>query len=330
MKTSMINGQDRRMNAVQFLRYGGPEELKVVTLPIPRPKADEVLVKMVATSVNPLDTKIRDGGGGFRFWAGLLKPRIKTLGFDIAGTIEAVGPKVFEFKIGDRVFGMRPTLQGGANAEYVCMKVFHIAHAPLNIDLVNLGAVPLAALTALQGLRDLGGIKSGSEVLINGASGGVGTFAVQIAKILGGQVTAVCSAKNHELVKSLGADLLIDYRVDDFTKGKARFSIIFDVASTSSFFTCQPVLKEGGIYFNTVFPQKGLLGYLSSKIIGSKRAKVLFVKSRRNDLEFLANLLREGKLKPIIDRYFSLASLSQAHSYCEQGLGFGKVIVKIP
>jgi NADPH:quinone reductase-like Zn-dependent oxidoreductase len=314
------------MKAIVFDRYGPPEVLEYIEIPQPKIKPNHLLVKMHATSVNPLDFRIRRGE--LKIFTGIRKPKIKILGFDISGEVVQTGKNVKTFKKGDQVFAFMG-LEGGAFAEYVVVSEQSTAIKPVNMSFEEAAAVPLAGLAALQALRDRGKISSGRNVLINGASGGVGTFAVQIAKAFGAVVTGVCSSKNIELVKSIGADEVIDYTKDDFTKHYQTYDIVFDVAAQKSFSDCKRALVPKGIYITTV-PNLGFIFQVFwTHLWSGKKATFIMVRPSGKDLDFIRELIEAGQVKSIIDRIFSLSEVAAAHAYCEAGHSRGKNIIRI-
>ena len=326
------------MKAVVHCDYG-ITNLKLQEIEKPTPADDQVLVRVRAASLNPLDGHFVRGmwlarlmGGGLR------KPKDTRLGVDYAGTVEAVGKNVTQFKPGDEVFGGRT----GSLAQYVCARADRaIALKPANMTFEQAGSVAVAAITALQGLRDKGHIQAGQKVLINGASGGVGTFAVQIAKSLGADVTGVCSTRNVDLVKSIGADRVIDYTKEDFTKGDQHYDVIFDNVQNHSFSERQHVLVENGICVLAGIGGAGWHPETAGRIAGSfiaplrskfsKQKFVFFIAQfNHNDLAYLADLMQSGKVTPVIDRtYKSLGEVRDALQYLEQGHARGKVVISV-
>jgi len=326
------------MKAVVYCDYGVPN-LKFQEIEKPTPADDQLLVKVRAASVNPLDWHFIEGtpyvmramGVGFR------KPKDTRLGVDFAGTVEAVGKNVTLFKPGDEVFGGRT----GAFAEYVCVREARaVALKPANITFEQAASVPIAAITALQGVRDKGKVQAGQKVLINGASGGVGTFAVQIAKSYGAEVTGVCSTRNLDMVRSLGADHVIDYTKEDFTKSDQRYDVILDNVANHSLSECRRVLNPNGIYVliggggvnesRWLGPglTHALKAMLLSKFVNQKMGMML-AELNQKDLTFLADLMQSGKVTPVIDRTYKLSDLPDAIRYLEQGHARGKVVVSV-
>jgi NADPH:quinone reductase-like Zn-dependent oxidoreductase len=327
------------MKAIVCTKFGPPEVLELKEVEKPTPKDNEVLVKVYATSVTTGDVNARGfvfipPGLGLlaRLMLGLRKPKKPILGADLAGEIEAIGKDVRLFKEGDQVFGVDGN-DAGAYAEYKCMsEEGALAIKPVNMTYEEAVAVPFGALTALFFLRDKGNIQSGQKVLINGASGSVGTAAVQLAKYFGAEVTGVCSTTNLELVKSLGADKVIDYTQEDFTQSGETYDIIFDtVLGKTSFSSCRNSLKQKGLYLAVAGGLKELIQMLWTSIIGSK--KVIFgggsACERKESLIFLKELIEKGKLKPVIDRSYPLEQIVEAHSYVDKGHKKGNVVITV-
>jgi NADPH:quinone reductase-like Zn-dependent oxidoreductase len=323
------------MKAAILERFGSPDVLELREVEKPTPADDEVLVRVRAASVNPADWYGITG----RPWVarptmGFFKPKETRVGVDFAGTVEAVGKDVTQLRPGDDVFGGRT----GAFAEYVCVREERaVVPKPANVTFEEAAAVPVAGLTALQGLRDKGQIQPGHKVLINGASGGVGTFAVQIAKALGAEVTAVCSTRNVDLVRSLGADHVIDYTREDFTRSDRRYDLMLDVAGSRSWSECRRVLDPDATLIIVGAP-KGtrLLGPLSHIIkvrlgaLRSSRKVVFFVaKFNKADMEALQELLADGKVTPVIDRRYELNEIADALRYLGEGHAQAKVVVSV-
>lgn len=326
------------MKAVVQCEYGSPDVLQVRDIEKPAPDDTQILVRVRAASVNPLDGHQLRGGWALRPMTGLRKPRETRIGVDYAGVVEAVGKNVTQYKVGDEVFGGR----GGSLAQYICAKADRaVAVKPTGVTFEEAGAIGVAGLTALQGLRDHGHVQPGSKVLINGASGGVGTFAVQIAKALGAEVTGVCSTRNMELVKSLGADHVIDYTKEDFTKGEQRYDVLLDNIDNHTFSERRHVLTPKGICVNVGLGGAGwredtfvhLLRALTTPLMSkftSEKFKFFVAQLNHGDLAYLADLMQTGKMKPVIDRtYKSLSEVPQALEYLEQGHARGKVVVSV-
>ncbi len=323
------------MKALTQARYGPPDVLELREVDKPVPADDEALVRIHAASVNPADWYSTSGIPYVaRPAVGLRGPRQQALGIDFAGTVETVGKAVTEFRSGDEVFGGR----NGAFAEYVAVRQDRaVVSKPAHVTFEEAAAVPVAALTALQGLRDKGRLQPGQQVLVNGASGGVGTFAVQIAKALGAEVTAVCSTRNVDTARSLGADHVVDYTHEDFTQSDRRYDLMLDIAGSRSWSECKRVLKPRAILV-LVGAQKGgrLLGPLGhiAKVrlaaIRSGRKVVFFVaKITKADLLVLRDLLESGKVKPVIDKRFELNDIADAFRYLGEGHAQGKIVVVV-
>ena len=311
------------MKAVFINQYGSAELLQYADVEKPQIKSDQMLVKVHASSVNPIDWKIRSGI--IQLLTGYNFPLI--LGFDVAGVVEEVGNSVTGFQAGDSIYAFLDSLPGGAYAEYAAVSERAACLLPNTMSYEQAAAVPLAALTALQALRDSGEIQPGQQVLINGASGGVGSFAVQIAKALETEVTAVCSTKNVELVETLGADYVIDYTQKDFTQDTKQYDIIFDAVAKESFSRCQNILKPNGIYVTTLPALDTFVQGLLTFLVPGKTAKFMLANSSGKDLAFLKNLIEANKLRSIIAKTYPLSELAAAHEESEQGRVVGKLVI---
>lgn len=311
------------MRAVYFNEYGSPEVLQLGEMEIPSPKADEMLVKIAAAAVNPKDCMVRKGK--FRFITGNHFPQL--LGYDLAGEVVQVPDGVGGFKIGDRIYAMINDWKAGAYAEYAAVKLNEAARQPDNLSSVEAAAVPLAAQTALQALRDHGRLAPGMRVCINGATGGVGTFAVQIAKILGTEVTAVCSHRALDLPATLGADEIVDYTRDDILELGKRFDVFFDVFGNRSFAEAAPCLNEHGVYITTVPNQENLRLHGTVDPATGRQARLVAVYSRTQDLQQLAQWCEVGQLRAVIDRTYPLTQAAEAHTYIETKRAKGKVVL---
>jgi len=324
------------MKAITHCEYGSSDVLKLEDVEKPVPNDNQLLVKVHAASVNPLDLTIR-GPLLIRPLLGLRKPKDTRLGVDYAGSVEAVGKNVTNFKPGDEVFGGK----NGAIAEYVCVLADRAVVAkPGNMTFEQAAAVPVAAITALQGLRDKGKIQAGQKVLINGASGGVGTFAVQIAKSFGTEVTGVCSTRNVDLVRSIGADHVIDYTKEDFTRTDQRYDLIFDLVGNHSFSERRHILNPNGICVMAGLGGAGwhegfatrllgeLNGYLRSRLVNQKFIAYI-AQFNKADMSILADLMQTGKITPVIDRTFRFNETTDALRYLETGHARGKVVINL-
>ncbi|RSK29887.1 NAD(P)-dependent alcohol dehydrogenase [Hymenobacter metallilatus] len=314
------------MNAIYFTEYGPADVLRYGEQPTPSPKSDQILVRVRASSINPIDWKVRSGD--LKMLTGPRFPRIP--GRDVAGEVAAVGSHVTRFTIGDRVYGLPNDGTGGANAEYALLAESVAAFIPATLSFEEAGGVPLAALTALQGLHDYGQLLSGDRVLVNGASGGVGTFAVQIAKALGaGEVTAVCGPNNLELVRSLGADRVINHEEHDFTKDRSLYDLIFDAVGKSSFTASQLALRRNGRYVTTVPEPAAVITDKLAAALSTKSAHLFLAKERGTDLALISAWLQAGTIRVVIDKTFPLAETAQAHRYSETGSAAGKIVLTV-
>ena len=325
------------MKAIVYCDYG-LANLKLEDVERPIPNDDQILVKVRAASVNPYDWHFVEGTPKIMrmMGVGLRKPKDTRLGVDFAGTVEAVGKNVTQFKPGDDVFGGK----GGAFAEYVCRRAEGaVALKPANITFEQAASVNIAGITALQGLRDKGKVQPGQKVLINGASGGVGTFAVQIAKSFGADVTGVCSTRNVDLVRSLGADRVIDYTKEDFTKSADRYDVILDNVANHSLSECRRVLNPKGKYVMVGgggANEQGFIGVLARPLKAmvlspfiSQQMGMMMADANQKDLTVLGDLIQSGKVKPVIDRTYKLSEVPAAIAYLEEGHARGKVIITV-
>lgn len=312
------------MKATIIRQYGSAEVLQYEDVEKPQIKPDQLLVKIYASSVNAIDWKIRRGM--MKVLTGSKFPKI--LGFDLAGEVVEIGSNVTRFQVGDAVYGSA-SFPGGGYAEYAAVPENLVALKPTNLSYEEAATVPLVAMTALQALRNQGNIQPGQAVLINGASGGVGIFAVQIAKALGAEVTGVCSTRNLELVKSLGADRVIDYKQQDFTQDTAKYDIIFDAVGKRSLSATKQVLKPNGIYVTTLPSPQVLLQAALTAFLPGQKAKLVFEKANAEDLNYLKELIEAGKIRTIIDRTYPLQELAAAHAYSESERAVGKIAIAI-
>jgi NADPH:quinone reductase-like Zn-dependent oxidoreductase len=322
------------MKAIVFHRYGSPDVLALEERELPTPKDDQVLVRVHAASVNPVDWHRMRGQPYFmRASEGLTKPKNTGLGADLAGRVESVGSSVTHVQPGDEVFGMSVRTL----AEYVAVSHEGVVPKPANLTFEQAAAVPVAALTALQGLRDKGGIQPGQKVLVNGAAGGVGTFAVQIAKSFGAEVTGVCSTRNVELVQSIGAAHVFDYTREDFTRSGTRYDLILDAVGNQSLLALRRVLQPDGTLAiagaakgrSGGRPVLRLLGAVLRRRFVSQTVVPYMTKRSRDDLVFLRELIEAGKVTPVIDRRYPLSEVPEAIRYLEQGHAQGKVVITV-
>ncbi len=322
------------MKAIVYTQYGSPDVLQLKEIEKPTPKDNEVLVKICAASVNAYDWHyMRADPFLVRLMGGLFRPRKPRLGADISGRVEAAGSNVTQFRPGDEVYGDLAASGNGAFAEYAAVPEQALVLKPTNLSFEQAAAVPMAAVTALQGLRDAGKIQPGQKVLINGASGGVGTFAVQIAKYFGAEVTAVCSTRNIDLVRSLGADHVIDYKRDDFTQNGQRYDLIFAVNGYHSLSAYKRVLAPKGRYVraggsNAQIFEALLLGPGMS-IVGGKKMGTVTATPNSKDLMVLKELLEAGKVVPVVDRCYPLSETAEAIRYLEEAHARGKVVITV-
>ncbi len=322
------------MKAIVSTKYGSPDVLNLEEVEKPAPKDNEVLVKVHAASVNAGDWHLlRADPFLTRLAFGLLRPKYRILGADIAGRVEVVGENVTQFQPGDEVFGDLSGCGFGGFAEYVCATEDALGLKPANTSFEAAAAVPSAAATALQGLRDKGQIQSGQKVLINGASGGVGTFAVQIAKSFGAEVTGVCSTRKLDMVRSIGADHVLDYTQEDFTKNGQRYDLIFAANGNHPISAYKRALSPKGTYVmsggsGTQMFQAMLLGPMIS-MTGNKKMDNLLKKSNKKDLVVLKEFLEAGKITPVIDRTYPLSEVPEAIRYLEEGHARGKVMITL-
>ena len=323
----------RRMKAILFPNYGSPDILQSPEVEKPAPNEDQVLIKIIAASANPLDWH-RMRGEPFiaRIGEGWRRPQNPKLGADLAGIVEAVGRNVTEFKPGDEVFG---AIGSGSFAEYACARESSLALKPGNLSFEAAAAVPVAAYTALQGLRDTGKIHAGQKVLVNGAAGGVGTFAVQIARSYGTEVTGVCSTRNLEMVRSIGADCVIDYTREDFTRNGQQYDLIYDAMGNRSALAYRRALKPNGICVIAGFTsmprlfEQMIMGLFVSKAGNRKVGRMEISKADKGDLLMIKELLETGKVIPVIDQCYPLSETAEAIRYLEKGHARGKVIITV-
>ncbi len=324
-----------QMKAIQYTSYGSPEVLKLVEIEKPVPKENEILVKIIATTVTTTECTFRKGEPYFsRLFTGISKPKNTILGEELAGIVESIGKNVTLFKVGDEIFGTAgPNF--GANVEYFCMSENGvIIKKPENLTFEESASSIDGFLTAMPFLRDTGKIQKGQKVLINGASGSIGSSAVQIAKYFGAEVTGVCSSSNLELVKSLGADFVIDYTKEDFTKFDKKYDLIFDTVGKISFSSSKSSLTKNGIFLEAGIGLSVMLHVLTTSIFGNKKAKFAATglrpeKERIKDLHILKELLEKGIIKPVIDRTFPFEQIVEAHKYVDKGHKKGNVAISM-
>lgn len=313
------------MKAVVIRKFGSPKVMEIADVLDPQIKDEEVLVEIYASSVNPVDWKIRKGM--LKMFTGSNFPFI--LGGDIAGRVAQVGRKVQFFRMGDEVYGKLNAFKGGGYAEYVAAPQNCIALKPQSLSFEQAATVPLAALTALQALRNKGKVNERSRVIINGCSGGVGSFALQIARIYGAEVTGICSTKNLELARELGAHKVIDYTSNDILQNSSQYDIFFDAVGSHSFSEVKKLLSPKGIYITTLPGVMTMFFAPLFNLFSTRKNKTILVKDSRKDLEMLADLIDEGKVRTLIDREFTLDKVHQAHEYSESGRVVGKILLKI-
>lgn len=311
------------MRAIAHHQFGNATVLRPGTLPVPHCTPDSVQIRVFAAALNPIDIEVRNGH--FRLFSGRRFPRIPAC--DFAGEIVATGSRVRDFQVGQRVFGMRPTLRGGALGEYLCMKTTGIGLIPESLSWEEAAGLPLAALTALQSLRDLVGVQAGARVLINGASGGVGVFAIQIARAMGATVVGVCSHRNLGLVTKLGADEVIDYTQTDLRQTDRQFDVIFDVYGNQSFPRIRHLLVPGGRHVTTI-PSPRNFRYALMSRFQREHARVVMVRSLTADLDQLSAWIRTGDLRPVIDRVYEITAATEAFEYLETRRARGKVVLR--
>ncbi len=323
------------MKAIMYRKYGPPDVLMYEETDKPVPAANQVVIRVRAASVNPYDWHFIRGKPEFiRLFTGLLRPRTPRVGADVSGYVDAVGEGISQFKPGDAVFGTC----SGAFAEYACALASTIALKPDGVSFEHAAALPIAAVTALQGLRDKAHVQAGQTVLINGAAGGVGTFAVQIARWFGAEVTGVCSTRNVDLVRSIGAAQVVDYRSEDFASGGTRYDVIFDLVGNRKLTAFRRVLKPRGLYIGCggggpdrssmellgrIFGQMAISPFVSQKMVG------LLARINRYDLTLLGELTAAQRIIPVIDRVYSLSEVPEGLRYLEQGHARGKVIITV-
>ncbi len=325
------------MKAILHTKFGPPDELQLKEIEKPVPKDNEVLIKIHATTVTSTDCNARNFTFVTKifqlparlFFFGIFRPRINILGFDLAGEIVAIGKDVKRFKGGDQVFGT-PGIAFGAHAEYTCMPEDGVLTIkPANLSFEEAASVFLGAHTALFFLKEKGNIQAGQKILIYGASGSIGTYAVQLAKYFGAEVTGVCSTTNLEMVKSLGADKVIDYTKDDFIRSGETYDLIFDTVGKASFAHCKISLKQKGVFLTASMDLPEIVQIIWTSMTGGKRVKGGVAVERVEDLDFFKELIEAGKLKPVIDRCYPMEQTAEAFRYVEKGHKKGNVVISV-
>lgn len=315
----------KTMLAAQFNRYGPPEVLQLSQVPVPTPGPSEVLVKVRAAAVNPADCKLRNGD--FKLFSGSRFPM--ALGLDLAGEIVQLGSAVQGLRVGEAVYTFRPAATPGSYAQYATVPASQLAPKPQSLGYNEAAAVPVAALTAIQGLRSKGQLHSGQRLLVIGASGGVGTFAVQIGKLLGAHVTGVCSTRNVELVRGLGCDEVIDYTKEQFTSGGRSYHVIFDMVGTP-YPTCKPALARGGNYVTIVPNASVMLRSLLRLLPGGPRVYTFLAEPDAAQLREVSGWIDSGRLRVVVDKVYPLSEVVAAHQYSESGRARGKLVLEVP
>jgi NADPH:quinone reductase-like Zn-dependent oxidoreductase len=311
------------MKAALIQQYGGPEVVELADVSSPKPKEDEVVIQVAATSVNPIDWLVRDGAA-----TSFVKVKFPViLGCELAGKVVEVGARVTRLSVGDEVFAMMPT-HWGANAERVALAEDLVVKKPAGLTMKEAAAIPVAATTSLRGIVTSAQIRRGERILINGASGGVGLAAVQIAKAHGAIITAVCSRDSFERVKALGADELIDYKTTDFTTGEATYDVIFDCIGNVPYAKCSGVLRGRRVHVTTMPTPKTFIRQFFNPLFGTKVFALLTVGNGK-DLETIKSMIDDGKLKPIVDRVYPFAEIATAHEYSKSGRAKGKIVLEM-
>lgn len=328
---NQIQQKSKKMRAVVYSKYGPPEVARLMEVPKPVPNDNELLVKVYASTVNRTDSGFRSADYFIsRFWTGLLKPKYKILGCEFSGIVEEIGSQVTTFKKGDRVFGFNDKTCGGHGEYLTIAETDAVIQIPENLNFDEAAALTEGAHYALVDIR-AAKVIPGQNVLVYGATGAIGSAAVQLLKYFGATVTAVCNTKNVDLVKSLGADTVIDYQTQDFTKTVHKFEFIFDAVGKSSFGQCKPLLKEKGIYISTELGKNGenILFALTTPLLGGKRLLFPIPSITKQDVILLKELAETGEYKPVMDRQYNLDQIVEAYRYVESGQKTGNVVIKI-
>jgi NADPH:quinone reductase-like Zn-dependent oxidoreductase len=326
-KDKIMNERGNRMKAVIYSKYGDVDVLKLTELEKPIPKSNEVLIKIHATTVTPLDWKFRSGKVFLaRLMSGPKKPKNPLLGTEISGVITEKGNDATLFEVDDAVFAM---IQGGGYAQYICLDQNEILKNPINMTYEEAASVPFGAISAYHYLVKVGKIQKGYKVLINGASGGVGIFAVQLAKYFGAHVTGVCSGKNVEMVKSLGADEVIDYTTESFTSKDTKYEIVFDAVGKSSYKKCKKLLTDNGVYISTILSFRILIQMIFTSVGKGKRAIFSMPSTPIENLKIIKSIIEKDKLKTFIGKKYPLSEVADAHRYAQTGHAKGKVVMTI-
>jgi NADPH:quinone reductase-like Zn-dependent oxidoreductase len=313
------------MRAAVYDRFGRSDVVEVRHVEDPQPRRAEILVRVRAAALNPKDALVRMGK--LRFWSGTGFP--KRVGYDWAGEVVALGAGTAGVNVGDALYGMIQAISAGSCAELAAVRLGECAALPAQLSFEEAAAIPLAAQTALQALRDVAEVGPGARVLINGASGGVGTFAIQIAKVLGAHVTTTSSARNLELCRELGADDALDYASNDALDAKAAYDAVFDVFGNRRFAQARPALRPGGTYVSTVI-RAHVFSAVARSLLGRERARLVIVKSKRADLETIGRYVEQGRLRPILDAVYPLDQIAAAEDRVGSKHARGKVVVRIP
>ncbi|MEO8960516.1 MAG: NAD(P)-dependent alcohol dehydrogenase [Ginsengibacter sp.] len=319
------------MKAVIYTKYGPPEVAQLMEIDIPVPKDNEVLIKVCASTVNRTDSGFRSAEYFIsRFWSGLLRPRYPILGCEFAGVVKETGKSVSTFKIGDKVFGFNDKTFGGHGEYLTIAENDAVTFLPDNLSFEEGAALTEGAHYALCGIK-AAQVTSGQNVMVYGATGAIGSAAVQLLKSLGANVTAVCNTKNVELVKSLGADAVIDYQTEDFTKTEKRFDFILDAVGKSSFGQCKPILNKKGIYISTELGKNAENVFLAliTPILGGRKVLFPIPKINKEDVNYFKDLVEKGAYMPVIDRHYKLEQIVEAYKYVESGQKTGNVVIKI-